>query len=319
MDFINDFNAHDLLTLIDSIKLKISNMEYKDILDEVTKLHKNGDKMKKKCISLNEKLKQSENRELQYLQEIKEFLVSDALLNQNNAYLKNEVAILKDKLEKIKNYLSVTNIGFQLKDLYSELNNAFIVLNDKKEYASHFYKRMDTELEEPYWRIKLVTEKMFNMVESLKFNEKDKKIEKYYNASILKKINYLIEKDMLYRTPTYRQLTRIEPLTTTIIDETTRTSNYNSSLSNQNLNRPSTNYSSSNEINDTSNSNSSNSNSSNTNQNINQNINGNISENISSNIESSSSDNNISNTNGADRSNNTNINNRIINRMSTEI
>lgn len=309
MDFINDFNAHDLLTLIDSIKLKISNMEYKDILDEVTKLHKNGDKMKKKCISLNERLKQSEDREVQYLQEIKEFLVSEAVFNQNNAYLKNEVAILNDKLGKIKNYLSVTNIGFQLKDLYSELNNAFIVLNDKKEYASHFYKRMDTELEEPYWRIKLVTEKMFNMVESLKFNEKDKKIEKYYNASILKKINHLIEKDMLYRTPTYRQLTRIEPLTTTIIDETTRTSNYNSSLSNQNLNHSSNNSGSDN--NAIANSD--------TNQNTNQNTSRNTSRNTSSNTESSSSDNNISNTNSANRGNNTNINNRIINRMSTEI
>ena len=307
MDFINDFNAHDLLTLIDSIKLKISNMEYKDILDEVTKLYKSGEKMKNKCISLNERLKQSEDREIQYLQEIKEFLVSDSLLNQNNAYLKNEVAILNDKLGKIKNYLSVTNIGFQLKDLYSELNNAFIILNDKKEYASHFYKRMGTELEEPYWRIKLVAEKMFNMVESLKFNEKDKKIEKYYNASILKKINHLIEKDMLYRTPMYRQLTRIEPLTTTIIDETTRTSNYNSSLSNQNINHSSNNSGSDNNAI--------------ANSNTNQNASRNTSDNTSSNTESSSSDNNndISNTNGVDRGNNTNLNNRIINRMSTEI
>ena len=122
MDFINDFNAHDVLTLIDSIKLKISNMEYKEILDEVTKLHKSGEKMKSKCISLNENLKQSEDKEIQYLQEIKELLISVALLKQNNFYLKNEVTVLSDKLEKVKNYLSVTNISFQLKDLYSELN-----------------------------------------------------------------------------------------------------------------------------------------------------------------------------------------------------
>ena len=275
MDFINDFNAHDLLTLIDTIKLKITNMEYKDILDEVTKLHKSGEKMKNKCITLNEKLKQSEDRELQYLQEIKEFLVSDALLNQNNAFLKNEVSILNDKLEKIKNYLSITNIGFKLKELYSELNNAFIILNDKKEYASHFYKRMDTELEEPYWRIKLVSEKMFNMVESLKFNEKDKKIEKYYNVSILKKINNLIDKDMVYRRPVYQHLTRIEPLTTTFIDDVARTSNYNTTNLNSNSNSndilqtPNT----SNNSNTSSNSSSNSSNNSNTSSNSSNNSN----------------------------------------------
>ena len=131
MDFINDFNAHDVLTLIDNIKLKISNMEYKDILDEITKLHKSGEKMKSKCISFNELLRQSEDREAQYLLEIKEFLVSEAILNQKNAYLKSEVSLLNDKLEKVKNYLSVTNIGFQLKELYSELNNGFLILNEK--------------------------------------------------------------------------------------------------------------------------------------------------------------------------------------------
>jgi hypothetical protein len=262
MDFINDFNAHDLLTLIDSIKLKISNMEYKDILDEVTKLHKSGEKMKSTCISLNEKLKQSEDREVQYLLEIKEFLVSEAVLNQNNAYLKNKVAVLNDKLESVKYYLSATNIGFQLKELYSELNNAFVILNDKKEYASHFYKTMGMELEEPYWRIKLVSEKMFKLVESLKFNEKDKNIESYFNASILKKINHLVEKDMLYRT-SYRHLTRIEPLRTTVINESsTRTSNYsysnglNNSTDNNNSNNNSNdNLNNNNTNNDTNNNN----------------------------------------------------------------
>lgn len=237
MDFINDFNAHDLLTLIDSVKLKLSNMEYKDILDEITKIHKNGEKMKSKCITLNEELKRIEDREIKYLQEIKEFLVNESILNQHNSYLRNEVAILNDKLENVKHYLSVSNIGFQLKELYSELNNSFVILNEKKEYASHFYKTMNRELEEPYWRIKLVSEKMFKMIESLKFNEKDKKIEKYFNASILKNINDLIEKDILYRIPIYNQMDRREPLTTHLINESLRTSNYRYSdnLVNRNL------------------------------------------------------------------------------------
>ena len=198
-------------------------------------------------------------------------------------------------MEKIKNYLSITNIGFKLKELYSELNNAFIILNDKKEYASHFYKRMDTELEEPYWRIKLVSEKMFNMVESLKFNEKDKKIEKYYNVSILKKINNLIDKDMVYRRPVYQHLTRIEPLTTTFIDDVARTSNYNTT----NLNSNSNSNSNSNDILQTPN----------TSNNLN----------TSSNSSSNSSNNSNTSSNSSNNSNTSNTTSRTSTGLSTQI